>query len=115
MFLGVFCRSSFVLISYVVLVNGLVQFDSSQVNSLGVVIKPTAAQFINAISSVSVTSESSTTTTYSFAVVNESLVTYDSLIKIPFMNVVAKENYVDITNIISLFFTSVSSSYSGCY
>jgi len=86
-----------------------VQFDSSQVNSLGVVIKPTAAQFINAISSVSVTSESSTTTTYSFAVVNEALVTYDLLIKIPFMNVVAKENYVDITNIIK----SSSSSFSG--
>jgi len=90
-------------------VNGLVQFDSSQVNSLGVVIKPTAAQFINAISSVSVTSESNTTIKYSFAAVNESLVTYDSLIKIPFMNVVAKENYVDVTNIIK----SSSSSFSG--
>jgi len=56
-----------------------------------------------------VTSESNTTIKYSFAVVNESLVTYDSLIKIPFMNVVAKENYLDVTNIIK----SSGSSFSG--
>jgi hypothetical protein len=90
-------------------VNGSVSFNPLWVDNTGLVtVFPTRAQLLTALNNVQVSAENVSATYANFTVnVDQAFFVYDLLVKVPFLQVVAQQNFGDIEAVLQKFFINV--------
>ena len=91
------------------LVNGSISFNPLWVRNTGLVSDfPSQTQLVAALSNVQVTAGNASATYANFIVsVNQRFYFYSSLVRIPFLQMVAAENFKEIETVLKTFFNSV--------